>query len=102
MSEKKLDKACALVLGGYINGYSIVKELYEQGIKEIALFDQGRTLASYSNKVKYRAVIDKTPETLLKELKKLSHRYDYIVLFPTDDLQLAHLNVIYDEVVDFC
>ena len=102
MSEKKLGKVCALVLGGYINGYSIVKELYEQGIKEIVLFDQGRALASYSNKVKYRAVIDRTPETLLRELKKLSSRYDYIVLFPTGDLHLAHLNVIYDEVVDFC
>ena len=38
MSEKKLDKACALVLGGYVNGYSIVKELYEQRIKEIEFF----------------------------------------------------------------
>jgi len=102
MSEKKLSKTCALVLGGHVNGYSIVKELYEQGIKEIALFDPGLSLARCSNKVKYCAKIDKKPKTLLKELKKLNHHYDYIILFPTDDPQLVNLNVIYDEVVDFC
>ena len=102
MLEKKLKNSCALVLGGHVNGYSIVKELYEQGITEIALFDPGRSLARYSNKVKYRAVIDKKSETLLKELKKLHQHYDYIVPFPTDDLQLEHLRAIYDEVSDFC
>ena len=102
MSEKKLSKTCALVLGGHVNGYSIVKELYEQGIKEIALFDPGLSLARFSNKVKYRAKIDEKPKTLLKELKKLNHHYDCIILFPTDDPQLVNLNVIYDEVVDFC
>ena len=94
MSEKKLDKACALVLGGHVNGYSIVKELYEQGIKEIALFDPGLSLARCSNKVKYCAKIDEKAKTLLKELKKLNHHYDFIILFPTDDTQLVNLNVI--------
>lgn len=94
--------SCALVLGGHVNGYSIVKELYEQGITEIALFDPGRSLARYSNKVKYRAVIDKKSETLLNALKKLHQHYDYIVPFPTDDLQLENLHTIYDEVSNFC
>jgi len=102
MSEKKSDKSCALVLGGHVNGYSIIKELYEQGIKEIALFDQGLTLARFSNKVKYRAVIDKTPETLLEELKKLNYQYDYIIVFPTDDLHLQNLHKIYDDARHFC
>lgn len=102
MSEIKFENSCALVLGGHVNGYSIVKELYEQGVKNIALFDQGRSLARFSNKVKYRAVIDKSSEKLLRELKNLHEHYDYIVPFPTDDLQLENLHVIYDEVCDFC
>jgi D-aspartate ligase len=102
MEEKNFKNSCALVLGGYVNGYSIVKELHEQQIKEITLFDPGRSLARYSNKIKYRAVIDKKPEILLKELKKLHQHYDYIVPFPTDDLQLKNLHVIYSEVSDFC
>jgi len=91
-----------LVLGGHVNGYSIVKELYEQGITNIALFDPGKSLARFSNKVKYRAVIDKTPETLLRELKKLNQQYEYIVIYPTDDLQVENLHALYDEVSDFC
>jgi D-aspartate ligase len=102
MLKKKTDKSCALILGGYVNGYSIIKELYEEGIREIALFDTERSLAKYSNKVKYHAIIDKKPDKLLSELKKLNNQYDYIVIFPTDDLQLLNLHMIYDEILNFC
>jgi len=102
LSEKNLDKTCALVLGGHVNGYSIVKELYEQEIKNIALFDPGKSLSRFSNKVMYRAVIDNTPETLFRELKKLHQKYEYIVIYPTDDLQVENLHALYDEVSDFC
>ena len=102
MSEKNLDKACALVLGGHVNGYSIVKELYEQGIRNIALFDSGLSLARFSNKVKFHAIIDKTPEVLLKELKNLNQKYEYIVIYPTDDVQVQNLHSLYGEVSDFC
>lgn len=95
-------KDIALVLGGHVNGYSIVKELYEHGIENIALFDPGQSLARFSNKVKYRAVIDETPETLLCELKKLNQKYEFIVVYPTDDLQVTNLHTIYDNVSDFC
>lgn len=102
MSEKNLDKTCALVLGGHVNGYSIIKELYEQGIKNIALFDRGISIARYSNKLKYRAIIDSTPETLLQELIKLNKQYRYIVIYPTDDLQIENLHAIYDDIESFC
>lgn len=102
MVEKNIRNSCALVLGGHVNGYSIVKELYEQGVKEIALFDPGFSLARYSNKVIYRAVVDGKPETLYNELVKLNKYYDYIVLFPTDDLRLEHLHTIYDVISNFC
>jgi predicted ATP-grasp superfamily ATP-dependent carboligase len=102
MTEHKSYKKCALILGGHVNGYSIVKELFEQGIKEIALFDPGQSLARFSNKIKYCSVINNDPQTLLSELKKLNHQYDYIVIFPTDDLQLENLNKIYNDVESFC
>lgn len=100
--EKNLKNNCALVLGGHVNGYTIVKELYEQGIYEIALFYSGKSLARYSNKVIYKVVINKSSEKLLKEIKELHEYYRHIVIFPTDDLHLENLHSIYDEVCDFC
>ena len=102
MSKINLNKTCALVLGGHVNGLSIVKELYEQGINNIALFDSGRSLARYSNKIKYRAVIDKTSEVILDELKKLNQKYDYIVIYPTDDLHIESLHTVYEDIENFC
>ncbi|NNT94902.1 hypothetical protein [Stutzerimonas nitrititolerans] len=95
-------KVVALVLGGYINGYSIVKELHEEGVENIALFHSGRSLAGFSNKINYLAAIDKTPEGLLKELRKLREQFDYIVPFPTDDLQVENFYHIREEIKDFC
>jgi D-aspartate ligase len=95
-------KVVALVMGGYINGYSIVKELHEEGIENIALFHSGRSVAGFSNKINYLATIDKTPEGLLKELKKLNEQYDYIVPFPTDDLQVENLYHIRKKIKKFC
>ena len=102
MLEIETKNSCALVLGGHVNGYSIVKELYEQGVKEIALFDFGLSLSRFSNKVKYRATINKDPESLLRELRTLNEHYEYIVTYPTDDLQLENLNAIYEEISGFC
>jgi len=100
--KKNLKNTVALVLGGYVNGYSIVKELYEKNIKNIALFDVGRSLARYSNKISYHVEIDSTSEKLLFELQKLNQLYDQIVIYPTDDLQLENLLDIYEEISSFC
>jgi D-aspartate ligase len=102
MPESKYQNSVALILGGHVNGYSIVKELYEQGIKDIAIFDSGRSLARFSNKVLHCSKIDNKPSTLLRKLKLLNKQYDYIVIFPTDDLQVESLHSIYNEVSDFC
>jgi len=102
MLAKKKRSSIALVLGGYVNGYSIIKELYEQDIKDIALFDSGRSLARFSNKVAYYAKVDSTTEGLLYEIKALHKIYSYIIIYPTDDLQLENLHVLYDSIVGFC
>ena len=102
MSEKSYQNSCALVLGGHVNGYSIIKELYEQGIRNIVLFDYGKSLARYSNKIIYKKQIEISPESLLAELKNLYEAFKYIVIFPTDDLQLEYLHVIHAEISEFC
>lgn len=95
-------KTYALVLGGYVNGYSIIKELHSCGVENIALMSYGKSLASYSNKINYFRTIEKTSQSLLEGLKELKKECDYIVIFPTDDLQLENLHVIYDDIKDFC
>ncbi len=93
---------CILVLGGYVNGYSIIQELYEKKVREIILFGYFRELATYSNKINKFVLIDKTPESLHKEIKKLHQVYEKIIVFPTDDLQLENLYQLYDNIKSFC
>ncbi|MGY5768006.1 carboxylate--amine ligase [Vibrio cincinnatiensis] len=95
-------KVVALVLGGYINGYSIIKELHEEGVENIALFHGGYSVAGFSNKINYKACIDKTPLSLLNQLEKLHKQYEKIVVFPTDDLQLENLFHIRDKIEGYC
>ena len=96
------DHSCALILGGYVNGYSIMQELYDNGVTDIVLFSTTREPGSYSNKIKKFVLIDKSPGTLHKELQALSADYSYIVLFPTDDLQLENIHALADQISDFC
>lgn len=93
---------CALVLGGYVNGYSIIQELHEKKIEEIILFGYSRELASYSNKIRKFMLIDKTPDSLQREIEELHKEYTKIIIFPTDDLQLENLHNIYPEIHSFC
>ena len=102
MSLESSDRVCALVLGGHVNGYSIINELHSCGIKNIALFDSGKSLARRSNKIIYQATIDKSREALLHELNNLNRRFDYIVVFPTNDVQIKNLYLLYDQVSSFC
>lgn len=93
---------CALVLGGYVNGYSIIQELHEKRVQNIILFDSSKKLASYSNKIKKFILIDETPESLLKEIRNLHEEYERVIVFPSDDLYLENLHAIYDKISPFC
>lgn len=93
---------CALVLGGYVNGYSIVRELKDEGVESIWLFDYGTSLTRRSNKILGVTAIEKTVNSLRKALFSLKEHFDYIVCFPTDDIQLELLLELYDEIKDFC
>ena len=93
---------CVLVLGGHVNGYSIIQELYEKKVREIILFAYSRELATYSNKIKKFVLIDKTPESLHQKIEKLHTVYEKIIVFPTDDLQLENLHKLYNKINSFC
>lgn len=92
----------ALVLGGYVNGYSIIRELKECGVTNIWLLDYGKSLSRWSNQLSGVGCIEKSAASLLLQLNKLHGRYDHIVVFPTDDLQLKLLAEIYSDVAAFC
>lgn len=102
-SNVEISTSCAaVVLGGYINGFSIIRELYECGVKNIVLVDYGRSLSCRSNKISCHLAVKKNKDSLLIALRKLGESYKKMVLFPTDDMQLEFLNGIYDEIDEFC
>ena len=89
---------CALILGGYVNGYSIIQELHEKKVKDIILFDTSKKVGAHSNKIKKFVLIDKTPESLCQQITLLHNTYKKIIIFPTNDLELEHLHKIYHEI----
>jgi predicted ATP-grasp superfamily ATP-dependent carboligase len=94
--------SCALILGGNVNGYSIIQELCEKNVEDIILFCHSRELASYSNKIKEFVFIDNTSKSLYREIKILHEKYEKIVVFPTNDLQLENLHKLYNKINSFC
>jgi D-aspartate ligase len=76
--------------------------LYEKKVREIILFAYSRELASYSNKIKKFVLIDKTPESLYQNIERLYTKYEKIIVFPTDDLQLENLHTLHNKINSFC
>lgn len=95
-------KVCAIVLGGYVNGYSIIQELYESGIRDIILFSNGRQLANFSNKIVRFINIENTDISILKAIEETHRAYDYIVPFPTNDFQVEALYRISQSIKEYC
>lgn len=100
MSQK--NNPCAVVLGGYVNGYSIIQELHEEGVSPIILIDYLGELARHSKKITNYYKINKTAESLLSTLNEIHKKYGYLVLFPTDDLQLELLLAVEPTIKSFC
>lgn len=92
----------SVVLGGYVNGYSIIQELNEQGVKNISLIQDGKQLAGFSNMVSDVITIDKTIESFKNALFKLKKKYEYLVLFPSSDIHIEFMKKIEHEIGSFC
>jgi len=97
-------KNCALVLGGYINGLSIIRELYDNKVKDIWLFDTKKSIATKSNKISDYKIIGSSSSSLLENIKilKNENEYDRIVIYPTGDNHLEQLLEIFEEINRFC
>jgi len=94
-------KYCCVVLGGYVNGYGIISELYSKIDDDIILFDSHKLLASKSNKIKDFKFINDDANALKEALKDLKKEYDKLIIFPTSDNDLENLYTIYDEIKEF-
>lgn len=94
--------SCAVVLGGYLNGYSIIKELHECGVNNIALIQYGKQLGGYSNKLKQVFSISKEISEFKIALFELKKEYDFLVLFPSDDLQIEFMKELEEDIKSFC
>ncbi|PAJ74473.1 hypothetical protein CJF42_10190 [Pseudoalteromonas sp. NBT06-2] len=88
-------KNSALVLGGHVNGYSIINELNEDKSINILLMDYGHSIAKYSNKVTYVGGIPSADELFIKRVMELRDSYGKLVIYPTDDAQLELLHRTY-------
>lgn len=94
---------CAVVLGGYVNGYGIVRELYEKGVRDIVLLDHAKRLASSSNLIAQFREIPKNDAVALRAVLEDVHRqYDYLILFPSEDLGVELLEKEYAALEGFC
>lgn len=95
-------KPVAVVLGGYVNGYSIIQELSDKEIDNIVLLHYPNQLAASSGLVTECIEIEPKKISIKTALNKINEKYDYLVLFPTDDVQLELLNELKNELLEFC
>jgi D-aspartate ligase len=92
-----------VVLGGHINGYNIIRELYSEGLRDIGLIDYlPRSIARFSNKITYLGSVDGSKQSLLAKLLYAKEKFGDITVFPTDDVQLKHLCDLEEVIQDFC
>lgn len=92
----------AVILGGYVNAYSIISELYAEGIKEIVVISHKIDICSYSNKIKSFIKSPLNAKSLCKDLCLLNQKYSTLIIYPTQDLHLELLLEIKDEINTFC
>lgn len=95
-------KFASIVLGGYVNSYSILQELKYFEIENIFLFHYPGQLAKYSNIPSEKIEIELNADSLHIQLTLLHKKFDRIILFPTDDLQLENLFLLWDKIKAFC
>lgn len=100
--QKMKGHHCCLVLNGYVNGYSIIRELHEQGVKDIILFDTKKNLAAYSRRIKKFVLHEATVPALKQALEDLHLEYEKIIVFPTSEGQMEQLYELREQIADYC
>ncbi len=96
-------KIALVILGSETAPQGIVQELRAHGVcDDIVVLDTQHRLVARSRRIQEFVEVENTPEGHLQALRRLSARYDRLVLFPTLDAHLEFLRAIYDEVKDSC
>ncbi len=95
-------KIANIILGSYINGYSIIQELYENNVRDIYVLDVSKDVSAYSNKINGFYKIKNNEDSIFNVLKEISHKYDLLVLYPNQDIYVEHLCNLYPAIKDFC
>jgi predicted ATP-grasp superfamily ATP-dependent carboligase len=82
----------AIVIGGHVQGYGILRILGEKGIPCVVIDSQARNIARHSKYCRafYQCSIDELDGRL--EAFQRKNRYHGWVLFPTDDLCLRYMS----------
>lgn len=103
--EIKHKNPCAVILGGYVNAYSIVQELTLFDVPNIVLViyaGNRKMLAEYSRFVKGVYHTEKNADDFMRTLERIHEQYDYLVLYPTDDYYVELLCAVYERAKAFC
>ena len=91
--------SCIFVVGGYVNGLSIIHEISNSCDAHIYLVDKETTHASFSNKITGNLTYKNSSQ--LKDLiLKFSTSYQKIIIFVSNDLAIEELVNIYDYIQD--
>ena len=91
-----------VVLGAYVNGYSIVQELWENGVRDIIVMDVMQDVAALSNKISRFIRIRNSAASVLDALNELSKSYERLILYPNKDAYVEYLSELHREISDFC
>lgn len=92
---------CAIVFETYVNGYNIIRELHEQGIKHIITIRTQKNIADFSSKITKSYQLPQKNSELIRLLKSISKEYGYLVLFPSDDHSIERLSQIAETIKSF-
>lgn len=92
----------SVVLGSYVNGYSIVQELWENGVPEIVVMDVVKDVAAYSRKITGFIKIHSSADSLLATLQNLAGSYEYLILYPNQDIYVKYLARLHELIRDYC
>ncbi len=96
-------KTIALVIGGYVNGYSMIQELHAMGVSDIGLLHYKKCQpAKHSNMLHLKVEIEKDERSLLSAIEAIHIVYDKIVIYPSDEYQIAQLVGLYEKISEYC
>ena len=74
-------KSCALVLGGGLNGYSVIRELYDHGMTNIILFAEGvNESARHSNMILEFHLVAAERDSLRNNIRDLHKINEKIII----------------------